>query len=302
LVLKLPSGWGRRESGDSVCLFSLEFPTHGEIRYRERTVPLRRLSQVVEEALIVGSPFTEQAARQVEPMVTAEGEYAALATLRGLWQGQPAYRNIGCVFAEEFCTVLDSLVIYPPFFDSFARIARELLFSDELRLGLRRRRFLFRSPPAWHRLAHGLTTRLYPASYPIDKSLIGILPAEPLSLTSWSELAARLTAERQAELHVEHEFAPIPFSSPAGLAGKVFYTIGRSADSRQQFRYTVLLADRHYSYVVTLSSESPQAVGDHYQRLLELAASIRPLVIAASLGAAPKEDGATEATNPLWTD
>ena len=278
-MIPCPPTWTSRLSGDYTVFLppATLGPRAGIIRYRERTAPVRRLSDVLRGVLAADPDFVPGVVEAPIPVQTAEGEYAALLALSGTYQGQPAQRLIGSVFAEDFGTELDVLIPRPERREVLQRLAISLLESDVLQLGARRRRYLYSPPADWLALGRGLAGSYYAPETPKISSMLTVPPAEPTRRSLLAHYTALVKEDTESGLSVEQEYGPDPISSDFGLHGRQWYSILQTTMRVRVFRCVVCYQDETYTYLMRLDCQSQAHISAHQQALLVMARSARPL-------------------------
>lgn len=291
-VLLTPSGWTRFDAGHEV-IFELASPGGTErVRCHTGQAPLRPMRQIVQSVLSdVGC--TAESPLHIERLFTAEGELLALCEVSCQRGSEPAFVNVGVVFAEE--SYLLGMAIWK---DSeqvgkLRPVLRELLMRSSLGLGLRRRRFYHAMPEGWQGLASGLLTRYYPQTYPQELSCLTVFPANPVEALPAAVFAAWLTDEQAAGFQVAACSPAQAFSTPAGLVGQRHWlhgTYDRPSDSaavKEVWRTLCIARAGSYLYSFLLDcAESAQR--DHHQPMLSaLIDSVEPIPSSKPHGQGP---------------
>lgn len=173
-MILIPEGW-RSDSTIGAIVFASPNNTT-QVRYRMRLAPLRRFSDLLDEALASLREWSTDRTTPRERLVTHEGEHAFGVSLEGNWLGTPARRFIGAVYADDYQNVLDVISLGADAGDAQGRI---LLHSASLQLGDRKRRYFYDRPEGWHGHTTGLVTHWFPAKFPARPSTIIVYPANP---------------------------------------------------------------------------------------------------------------------------
>lgn len=263
--------------------------------YLERQGPLRSLSTLMEETLAADPGFTFGSAATAERLVTGEGEYAAVIDIQGTLGGAPAaengdegeeehsrpvQRSVGAVFGEDFSTWLDVVCVKPELFDEARALARQLLASEQLCLGVRRRRFFFTPPSGWHPMANGLIARFYPPGYPRESAVVTVWPAQPLESAGigWHEQVLRGTLHpNEPDADAELGDGPHRLTSAHGLAGLWSRVRVQTTGGQRRRRTVATFQDRLYGYALTCESPESITAERQHQVLLAVANSVQPI-------------------------
>jgi hypothetical protein len=258
-------GWEIREAG--IFLIPPAGERAGSIRYAERLRPLRRMVDIV-ASLPVPAGYVAKEMSGPEALVTAEGEYAAIMTCPGVLDGAPVERTIGCVFVDDFYSLVGGVAWQPELGPVMREKVRQLVVCDRHLLGVRRRRFVHRKPPGWH----GLLVPPYHAywfahDYRRNGGLMSVFPAvpEPAELVTTRLLLG-------ANVPADYDLAGgVAVNARAGLSG----TLHQTSDLRTATSVAVLQDDR-YAYPLLLST-SPARQEQHRALFLELVGSVEPI-------------------------
>jgi hypothetical protein len=278
------SGWTRQLRGGSTLLVPPDGPETGHLRYRERVRPLRGVRELVREAM-TAFPAFEGGEPQVEPLVTLEGEYAAIARVEGTLEGKPAQRDFGFVFGDDFYTRLLGLCVKPERFAAFSDAVRRLTLADSQLLGIRRRRYLYEPPPRdhWQGIARVFQTDWIPLDFPRNGSVITVFPANPVP-ASPAQVAENLFAEDKAlGFRVDRQEGPETLQTQFGLFGGKWELEGQHLGRPVTLRQLVVLQDRRYLYSLLLDSATPDTRDAAIATFDKLVRSVRPLPEATSL-------------------
>src|SRR5688500_7018167 len=173
-------GWTSTLTDDGLRMTPPEGRACGEIRYREQLRPQRRAHDVV-RGLAAPSGCRFGAPGPLEPLLTREGEFAALVSVPGERAGEPIERTVGIVYGDDFYSVIDGVALRGEERDRFRHTVRALVAVDSYLLGERRRRFVHAPPPGWHGFAAGpMHVRWLPLDYPRNLGSITVYPALPV--------------------------------------------------------------------------------------------------------------------------
>jgi hypothetical protein len=274
-------GWSKIYSGDSVTFYPPEGAEVGGIRYRERVRPLCRVSAVVRQMLERYPQFRSTSVGKPETIVTAEGEYGALVTIRGQVGGAPAQRDLGFVFGDDFYALVSSLSLAEARFADFTRWVRVLVTLDAHALGVRRRRFLYTPPPGWQGLPRGFTTEWAPLDFPRNLSLIHVFPANPMTEPPETVLDQMLAEDTANGFALEAMRGPEPIASLNGLSGSAWNVVGRFGSKPRSHRDLVVFKDPRFVYSMRLETMQEERQRER-QVFLELVRSAHPIPSASS--------------------
>lgn len=123
-----------------------------------------------------------------EPVDTAEGELAALVSIRVGGDGAQLEHTIGVVFADDWCFVVDASSA-PGSSAELRGVARAITETTYLGLGeLRRRRTIHRGPDRWSEERHPRATHYVPPGHPEVRGLIIVDDALPRGLSAEEEV------------------------------------------------------------------------------------------------------------------
>jgi hypothetical protein len=229
----------------------------GRIRCYERIRPLQRLSQILGFVLERDPAFRKTGLRDVTTLQTSEGEHGAWVRVNGTRDEVPVARFVGAVFADDFVAALDTLVVLPAKAALLEATARELLFGVSLKLGIRRRRYLYQPPAGWRGLPSGLTTHWYPPDYPGNATSIVVAPAEP----STEEVAAICDSFVAGALGRGHTLdgavEETEIVTAAGLRGRrCSFAVRSTARGERSHRELAAFAAPPYVYSLRMESGS----------------------------------------------
>ena len=236
-MISTPTGWSRRYHAGSVLLFPPRGPTRGGIRYVEHLAPLAPVRQLVEQ-LLSDPVLSVDTVGSIERLTTVEGEHAALVTIRGSLDGQPAQRDVGFVLLDHHYARVDGLALCADDFAASTAIVRALICGDVHLAGERQRRFEYESPAGWHARARGLHADWYPLDFPRSRGVIHVFPALPAARVGMaSGLLTLLGDEEVAAGWLEDaREAPLAISSDHGLTGVETSCVGRFPDRPRSWR------------------------------------------------------------------
>jgi hypothetical protein len=262
--------WELRETGIHLA------PPAGEgvagVRYVERARPLRRMGSIV-ESLASASGLADAQVSAPERVVTLEGEHAAIATVVGTADGRPRTHVVGCVFLDDFHSLVDGVSLRPDHDALIAQKVRHLVVSDRHILGTRRRRYLFCKPTGWQGiLVPPFHAYFIARDHHKDAGILSVLPAVPHSPDA---IAARLL--QGAGAPDDYDLSQgVPVAAAPGLSGSLYTTT-----SPRLSTLVVVLRDQRYAYPLTLST-LPRLQERHQRVLLEVARSVEPLPVAGA--------------------
>lgn len=279
-MIPTPRGWKRvllDEPNDALVLYPPGGPATGMIGYRERVRPLASLRTLIDQFNAKHPEFVLSAERS-EPLVTTEGEYAAVVTLEGSLDGKPAQRDLGYVFGDDFYAHISGLALQPEQFATFTATVRELTLHDSHRLGVRRRRFLYNPPAGWTAKERGFITSYLAPGFPANGTAITVWPANPRRQNEdgTTLIDALLEEDRQNGFVLEHRSAPAPLSSH-GLHGQSWEVIGTFANQPRTYRDLVVFEDGRYLYMLRLETLDAAHRPEHRKLFLEVVLSTLPL-------------------------
>lgn len=251
-------------------------PEVGLIGYRERVWPLAPVDELVDDLLARHGDFVA-GVRTVEPLVTAEGEYAALVTIDGVIAARPARRIVGLVLFEDCYALVTALVHVPAEFAAWQALVRGLVLGDAQRRGVRRRPFAHLPPPGWHSTGRSFVTDWRPPKS--EAVVLSIWPALPRAQGEDAAAVADALLEQDgaAGFVLDHRGGPDPLSSAHGLNGKCWEVAGRFGDRPRVFHDVVVFEDRRYLYALRLACTDPEQRPAARAALLACARSAQPI-------------------------
>ena len=172
-----------RFPGDWVQHFGVNIATAlppqlgARFRFYERIRPQPSFSAIVQQLVTSDPYFVIHELRDVERIVTTEGEYGASVVIEGLREGRPARRFISAVFMHEFASALDCVAVLPQHFSRVKQFASELARSVSFQMTARPRVYLYQPPVGWQAIASGTTASWYPPDFPNNLTNLVVLPA-----------------------------------------------------------------------------------------------------------------------------
>ncbi len=249
----------------------------GVIHYVERVRPVRRFRTIVKQQLAQDARFAKALVSAPEPILTVEGEYAALAMARATYEGNLITRHIGAVYGDDFLNVIDAVAESPQLADWFGQLTRYLVYHCQLGLGVRSRRYYYQPPAGWSPRAEGLSCTWYPREFPRSAVALIVPPAMPREGTVDQVWTSLLQSSHQLNFVIEQTDGPEPFTSEHGLHGKTWCLSGRLPEAPQSFRDLVILADERYQYALMLESGATDSRERCRAILPAVARSIRPI-------------------------
>ena len=247
------------------------------IRVYERLGPVLRFSQVIQRVLAADPLFRVNAVADCQMLTTDEGEYGAWCRVDGVRQGARCVRFVASVYGDEFTLALDAFVELLTQVAAIQETARELVLTCSLKLGFRRRRFVYEAPATWTALASGLVANWYPPDFPANRVNIVVPAAEPSEasadhITDPASLIADYSARGFAlEGGVELE----PVQSLAGTSGRRCALLLKHVVTAECRRIEVgAFVASPYVYVMRMESLVPSRAREHHQIFLETLRSV----------------------------
>lgn len=276
-------GWQVRYRADGLALVP---PTGGRggIRIREHLQPLRRAGDALAAIAEQMQFFAPLTLSPIEPFVTCEGEFAAIAQVRGQRGELPFQRTVAWVWGDHHYTQIDGGTDDTAAFDRFRQGVRDLAYYHALGLGeARRRRFRYTAPAGWRAYTRGLITEWYAPDFPRDHGFISVFPARPGGDTPAAELDRLLHEMSWFGFERDAVEGPFPVAAVDGLAGSLWRPSGRFAGGPVLHFEIAVLEDARYRYALRLESRR-----DHLERhravFEDVVASVRPLPRPETLG------------------
>jgi hypothetical protein len=173
------TNWARSETNGVLTLTPADGSLTAAIRYRERVRPLVTSSEIVALTIDAFGGATIHEQDGPHELVTEEGEYGSVTTLRGSFDGVPVATTIGVVFGDDFYSKIVSRCVEPSEFERTAAVVRDLTVRDSHALGVRRRRFRYTPPTGWIEQARASFICDWRCSQPLGTSVIRVFPANP---------------------------------------------------------------------------------------------------------------------------
>ena len=208
-MIPIPDGWRSETTIGSIVFASPDQQT--QVRYRMRLAPLRRFSDVVDEAIASLPEWSTAHVAPRERVVTHEGEHAFCVALEGNWLGTAARRFIAAIYADDYQNVLDVISLGADVADVRAMV---LLHGASLQLGDRKRRYFHDRPAGWHGHTTGLVTHWFPALFPARPSTIIVYPANPTHEEPHAVFEAVVAHQQRSGAELRD------VSSPTQIAGR----------------------------------------------------------------------------------
>ena len=279
-MIRCPQGWTYERRPDRVLLTVSQPDLIARFRYYERLRPLERVGDLLlrhATGFGVSSPTPLQA---LEAIVTDEGEYGAVVHLEGVREcGSVACScSMAFIFGDDCYSCLEGISdsVHAP---QLRSAIRNVALTEELRLGIRQRRYLFK-PPSWEGLLIGeAIAHYFPKNYPLVDARISVFPAMPLArdrqpIVDLQRLLGEhilVSSPGSSSGFVIHQREPsVPFAASSGLTGTRWLYLGAWDAGRLVARDIILLRDDSYAYAVELSTDPehrPLAV-QQFERLV----------------------------------
>jgi hypothetical protein len=216
------------------------------VLYRERVRPLAPVLDIFRRQL---GEDVDVATLRPRLLSTNEGEYAAVATVRGT--SSAVQHELGVVLLDDFYSLLHGVTRDPARFADASATFLDLLLQDLHHLGDRRRRYLYEEPSAWQGRPRGLETDYFPLDYPHQDLMLTVMPAlpRPAGATSVKYVEALLEQQR-AESAVAEIGGPVAVRTPLLPGSELAWSCLRAA--RRVGRRVVVLEDDRFLYPVVL--------------------------------------------------
>jgi hypothetical protein len=273
-MIVLPHGWAVVNEADHLLLEQAD--AGARIVYRERNHPLAKVGVLVRRHLADFREFVPNELPDcVERVMTAEGEYGALATIAGSERGQPAQRDLGFVFGDDFYALVSSVCVRPAHFEMVTSAVRTLVATDIHALGVRRRRFEYSPPRGWLPIARYMVTDWLAPNFPRDACHLTVYPANPLSISPINVLATLAQSFRGASTQIERERMGT-MRTPSGLAGEIAEIVYVDGPSRLIKQFAVM-QDARYNYTLEVTATADAALEAHRAELENVFASVQPI-------------------------
>jgi hypothetical protein len=248
------------------------------IHYRERARPLRRLGQLLAEILPRLPGWATDKIGEPERLLTFDGEHAALVTIAGRQDGEPAQRDLGVVFGDDFFSAVGGLCRPEALRPEVTRLVRELTRRDTHALGIRRRRFEYEVPPGWSPVAlPGFAVQWLAPGFPRDRTTLKIFAALP------HRVGEGLTMEDfvrsvEAAGHTIRARRVVQQLDVRGLAGAVEEIHPARKDELPAACRLAILRDERYLYALEMWSARELADDHpHWATFRDVLASIVPV-------------------------
>jgi hypothetical protein len=272
-----PSGWAVSRRADRLLLVPAEGAL-ATIEYREVVRPVLDISALVDNELARDTRFVADGVGPFVPLVTHEGEYAALVTASGHVGGRSAQRDLGFVLTDDYYACANGLSLVSGRFADLTRTVRALVMTDSHGLGTRRRRFRYLPPPGWQPSPRGLETDWYPRGNSRAAAVISVWPAWPISDGSVSMVDRVVEqAGSSPEFAVLDMWGPYPVTARSGLRGSGWDIVGSPPERQLQRRTIVVLEDDRYVYSARLEVVLKGSSDDARGALFTLIASAEPI-------------------------
>ena len=272
-----PSGWAVTRRPDCLLLLPPD-GSLGTIEYRETVRPVLDISALVDNELARDPGFVADAVGASVPLVTHEGEYAALVTASGHVGGRSAQRDLGFVLTDTYYACTNGVTLVSGRFADLTRTVRTLVVTDTHMLGARRRRFRYLPPPGWQPSRCGLETDWYPREPSRAAAVISVWPAWPISGGSTGVgLIESLVENPSPQFDVHDMWGPYPVTARSGLHGSGWDIVGSSPGRQMQRRTIVVLEDDRYVYPARLEVVLKGSSDDARGAFFALIASAEPI-------------------------
>lgn len=262
--------WRRTFSGGDVVLCLPEGPEAGHIRVREQQPGRPRLRQLLEPILAAAPGASVEGPA---PLVTAEGEMAALVNLVDARH----QRTTAFIFADESYCQIDGMVTVPEHFPAFRQAVTKLTYGHCMGLGTDRwRRFYYEPPRGWTGVARPRETMWIAPSCPRLHQVIKVYDARPPRLGFAATQRRQLIESVPAEVAKVQPSPPEPFRTRDELPGEIIVYRGEMPERGAFCVVDAIALESRYAYRFRLECDEaayPQArvVFD------ELVTSMRPV-------------------------
>jgi hypothetical protein len=241
---------------DGIELRPVQAAGAGVIRVRERYRPLRTIADIVDEEIdILGQNVTDIAKDGVEYLLTADGEYAAIAGIRGKVGDKklPYLAIIGVTYADDWYRRVDARCHVEEHFPLFRAETQDLVFRSTLGLSDRRRRFYYTPPKNWQGLGRGLLTEWYPPDYPFADAVITVPPAWTRKDLSPPLLDRMVIDGNMRTFFRESRTTNNFLSTEHGLSGESIQVTGQFPGKPRRIIDQIFLRDDRYTYYLRLN-------------------------------------------------
>jgi len=275
-MIVIPRGWTLVNELDHLALVHAGGREVAVVRYRERSYPLLKVGTLVRAELSGHPQFKPSAVPDVvERVLTAEGEYGALATIEGEEGGVRTQRDLGFVFGDDFYSVVSAVCYRAEEFEELTKLVRDLVVSDTHALGLRRRRYEYSPPRGWQPLVRYFVTDWLAPEYPKDPVHVTVYPANPITIAPPNLLAALAASGRTPESRLEREQVAA-LRTPSGLAGEVAEIVFTTG-ARRTVKLCMVLADQRFTYSMEVTAQSDAHLAAHRAEIEDLFTSVQPI-------------------------
>lgn len=247
------------------------------IHYRERSRPVRRITNLVRMVLAGWPQFTVETMGPLERFTTNDGEYAAAISIRGIERGLPVQRDLGFVLTDDFFSSATLTCWSKERSRELSLVHRTLVRADVHALGVRRRRFEYTPPPSYQPLKQSLAVEWIPPDYPRNASTILVHPANPREGYGTADLGRVREGLEQLGYTVSRVEPPARVTARSGLGGEIQLLAFEKRSEPAALRASVLLQDDLYAYPIELTCRSPDRWAEARAVLDELVQSIQPL-------------------------
>lgn len=257
------------------------------IRYRERLRPLQSVAAILRDRA-ADTRFRVTNLGPVQPLVTNEGEHAAIVDIAGVLEAppgggppQPLARSLGFIFGDDWYSEVAGVATRPELAASMSDWVRRLVTDSQLMLGVRRRRYDYTPPATWHGYTRlPLFMTWFPPDHPRIPTSITVYPALPIAAPvdeaphfGMLRIGPPSTAELVAEA------APAAGIRTGSLAGQRWELSVRDEQGRSMQRTMILLRDERYLYTTYLDRDAATATDSdpELRAYAELVTSIQPV-------------------------
>jgi hypothetical protein len=272
--------WSFESQGGCIWLRPLDCPEASVIRYIERVRTVEPLEKLVGD-FFVATSLLNPLVSDVEQLVTAEGELAAVATIDCTLAAKAVQVTFGCVWVDEFHSQTVGLALLPGQRSQVGAAVRRLVRGDTHMMTQRRRRYRHAAPMGWQATTRWGALNLVYLS-PDGRSELTVAAAvpstgpthhEPITLSAHLEPEAGFRTIRVGETRC-------PRLQP-GLRGRCFRLEVRFADGSEGDRRVVELHDRDYVYPMHLDSPSLASADSSFvlERVLGSISPLAPLAV-----------------------
>jgi hypothetical protein len=276
------SEWQSKPVFDGVLYVPPEGAQLGAIRVEERIRPLESLAALVSSAVERLVSVVDDRVISVDPLVTFEGEHAAMVHIAGRRKRgrKPVEFQIGFVFGDDALDRISAYCADDTQFKPFRISMRSFILEHRLRLAaLRARRFAYAPPVGWNGRARNLRAQWFPEAYPLHASRICVTPAMPCE-RAFSELEVELLEVLAARgFELTDRGRTQRFSTDHGLNGVVSHFIGTSTHV-----VAATMLDDRYGYHLRLETEAARLEVDRaaFMRVVKSVRPIPPVVTGQS--------------------